>query len=148
MTVEKGSLTELRGDTPPEGDAHLDVASLGGTLLLMSETTAHGEVYVGAAIELESERAVFADLASRLDRARVPYVIFANFHIGGRQIDSLVAIDGGVSLFEVKQSRAPVRGDLNGAWERLDVSGVCTSAWGPDADRRRGHIVSHCSVRR
>jgi hypothetical protein len=84
-------------------------------------------IYIGAAIEIASERAVLADIVGRLDRAHVHYVIFANVQIGGRQLDCIVATPESVTVFEVKQSRAPVRGAVNGPWERLDVSG----AWRP-----------------
>lgn len=82
---------------------------------------------MGAAIELASERAVLADMVGRLDRAHADYVIFANVQISGRQLDCVVATARSVTVFEVKQSRAPVRGAVNGHWARLDASG----AWRP-----------------
>ncbi|MFG1352811.1 hypothetical protein, partial [Xanthobacter autotrophicus] len=50
-----------------------------------------GAIYMGAAIELASERAVLASIVNQLDRAHAPYVIFANVQIGGRQLDCIVA---------------------------------------------------------
>ncbi|MFG1235644.1 NERD domain-containing protein [Xanthobacter autotrophicus DSM 597] len=80
-------------------------------------------IYLGAAIELASERAVLASIVDRLDHAHAPYVIFANVQIGGRQLDCIVATAGSVAVIEVKQSRAPVRGAENGSWERRDAGG-------------------------
>lgn len=86
-----------------------------------------GTIYLGAAIELASERAVVAALATRLEQTHAPYVIIANAQVGGRQIDCVVASESAVMLIEVKTSRTPVRGALNGAWARLDASG----SWRP-----------------
>ncbi len=93
----------------------------------MTGPSSSGTIYIGAAIELASERAVLAALAARLERTQTPYVIIANVQIGGRQIDCVVASPSAVTLIEVKTSSAPVRGALNGAWARLDASG----SWRP-----------------
>ncbi len=90
----------------------------------MSTADGRGEIYIGAPIELSSERAVLGDLIDRLDRSRTQYVVFANVQIGGRQLDCVVATAQSVTVFEVKQSRTPVRGDVNGSWARLDASGT------------------------
>ena len=86
-----------------------------------------GTIYLGAPIELASERMVIAALAKRLDQDQAPYVIVANAQIGGRQIDCLVASASFVTLIEVKASRTPIRGELNGVWTRKDAGG----AWRP-----------------
>ena len=51
-----------------------------------------GTIYLGAPIELASERMVIAALAKRLDQDQAPYVVIANAQIGGRQIDCLVQV--------------------------------------------------------
>ncbi|WP_330084846.1 NERD domain-containing protein [Methylocystis iwaonis] len=79
---------------------------------------------MGAAIEVASERAVLADIVGRLERVHAQYVIIANVQIGGRQLDCIVATAESVTVLEVKQSRAPVRGAVNGPWQRLDASGA------------------------
>ena len=86
-----------------------------------------GAIYLGAPIELASERKVVAALAKRLEQNQTPYVLIANAQIGGRQIDCLVASASSVTLIEVKASRTPVRGELNGAWARRDAGG----SWRP-----------------
>jgi hypothetical protein len=58
-----------------------------------------------------------------LERQAIPFVVLANVHIGGRQIDCIVATAQSVSVVEVKSSYLPVRGDLNGNWARLHASG-------------------------
>jgi hypothetical protein len=86
-----------------------------------------GTIYLGAPIELASERGVVAALAKRLEENQTPYVVIANTQIGGRQIDCVVATAAFVTLIEVKASCTPVRGDLNGAWARRDAGG----SWRP-----------------
>lgn len=86
-----------------------------------------GTIYLGAPIELASERVVIAALAKRLEQNQIPHVVIANAQIGGRQIDCVVASAAFVTLIEVKASRTPVRGDLNGAWARRDAGG----SWRP-----------------
>ncbi|MBL8552845.1 MAG: AAA family ATPase [Phenylobacterium sp.] len=68
-----------------------------------------------------------AAVAERLQQTRTPFVIIANAQIGGRQIDCVVAIASSATLIEVKASRTPVRGGLNGAWARRDAGG----SWRP-----------------
>ncbi len=87
----------------------------------------HGTIYVGAPIELASERAVVAAVAQRLEQNQTSYVVIANAQIGGRQFDCVVATADFVTVIEVKVSRTPVRGNLNGAWYRMDAGG----AWRP-----------------
>lgn len=88
---------------------------------------AFGTIYLGAAIEFASERVVVAALAKRLEQNQTPYVVIANAQIGGRQIDCVVASASCVTLIEVKASRTPVRGDMNGIWARRDAGG----SWRP-----------------
>lgn len=53
------------------------------------------ELYVGTAIEHASEREVLAALIEHLSSADEWAAIFANIHIGGRQLDFLVAHGSG-----------------------------------------------------
>ncbi|MCI3133378.1 NERD domain-containing protein [Phenylobacterium aquaticum] len=86
-----------------------------------------GTIYISAPIEIASERVVVAALAKRLEQNQAPYVVIANVEIGGRQIDCVVASASSVTLIEVKASRTPVRGDINGVWARRDAS----ESWRP-----------------
>lgn len=51
--------------------------------------------------------------------------IFANIHIGGRQIDFLVATDSPTLVIEAKYFSRRVRGKVNGLWQMH----VSESAW-------------------
>lgn len=86
-----------------------------------------GTVYIGAPIEFASERVVVAALAKGLEHNQTPYVVIANAQVGGRQVDCVVATAACVTLIEVKASRTPVRGAINGVWARRDAGG----SWRP-----------------
>lgn len=81
------------------------------------------EIYVGAPVDQASERKFLASTVQWLVEQQTSFVVLANLHVGGRQIDCIVATEQGVSVVEVKSSYLPVRGDLNGIWERLHASG-------------------------
>jgi hypothetical protein len=81
------------------------------------------EIYVNGVIEAPSERRALKAVADRLAHLNQPAVILANLHLGGRQIDTVVATAGAVDVLEVKASALPVRGDLNGPWSRRTASG-------------------------
>ena len=83
------------------------------------------ELYVGAAIEHASEREVLAALIERLSSTGGWAAIFANIHIGGRQIDFVVATDSLALVVEAKHFSGRVRGKVNGFWQ-MHASG---SAW-------------------
>jgi hypothetical protein len=89
----------------------------------MSKDSVANRIYIGTPIEHDSERNFLASTVQKLEDQYIPYVILANVHVGGRQIDSIIATARGVSVVEVKSSYLPVRGDLNGSWERLHASG-------------------------
>lgn len=79
-------------------------------------------LFIGSPIEHAAEREALHAIADTLDAASVAYVILANVELG-RQIDLLVATARSVMVLEVKSTRAPIRGEMNGEWERLDYSG-------------------------
>lgn len=83
------------------------------------------EIYVGTAIEHASEREVLAALIEHLSSAGGWAAIFANIHIGGRQLDFLVATDSLTLVVEAKHFSRRVRGKVNGLWQ-THVSG---STW-------------------
>jgi hypothetical protein len=89
----------------------------------MSESVVGKKIYIGAPIEQDSEREFLASTVKWLEDRHVACVVLANAQINGRQIDCIVATSSGVSVVEVKSSYLPVRGDLNGSWERLHASG-------------------------
>jgi Nuclease-related domain len=80
-------------------------------------------IYIGGPIDQDSERKFLASAVQWLEEQQIPFVVLANLHIGGRQIDCIVATAHGVSVVEVKSSYLPVRGDINGIWARLHASG-------------------------
>lgn len=89
----------------------------------MTEKSFETEIYIGGPIEHASERKFLAHVVSWLSDQRIRAVVLANVEIDGRQVDCIVATNSFVSVVEVKTSQLPLRGDLNGAWARLSVSG-------------------------
>lgn len=89
-------------------------------------------IYVGGPVENASERNFLVAAIAWLETWHIPSIILANVEIGGRQIDCIVATASAVSVVEVKSSRLPLRGEMNGHWGRLSPSGVWThygNAW-------------------
>ena len=82
-----------------------------------------GEIFIGDAIDEWSERRALAQIHTALTAAGESFILLANFQLAGRQIDSVVITTRHAVLVEVKASRLPVRGGLDGDWERLHVSG-------------------------
>ncbi|KFX64045.1 hypothetical protein KBK24_0120505 [Burkholderia sp. K24] len=101
------------------------------------------EIYVGAPIDQDSERQFLSSIVRWLEEGRFSFVILANVHIGGRQIDCIVATERSVSVIEVKSSYLPVRGDLNGNWARLYASGE----WGTYTNAYQQVLAAKNAVR-
>ena len=80
-------------------------------------------VYLGQPTDRDSERKFLESSVEWFVRHEIPCVALANFHLGGRQIDCVLATEHGVSVVEVKSSYLQLRGGLNGAWEQFQVSG-------------------------
>lgn len=78
---------------------------------------ARPRVFIGACIDVESERVVLRALYDHLAKRTGWSVVLANFHCDGRQIDFVVGCDHGTLLIEAKQYRWPVHGAENGRWE-------------------------------
>jgi len=89
------------------------------------------EIYIGAPIEVVSERKVFLALIKRLSEARAKAVVFANFHVGGRQLDFLVATDSATLVIEAKAFSSPVQGGVNGLWAMKLSGGLRRSVGNP-----------------
>ena len=112
-------------------------------------------IYIGAAIEVWSERLVLERLHASLTADGKPFVLLANFQLGGRQIDCIVVTERRVVVVEVKASTLPIRGQVNGDWARLHPSGEWqhyTNGYRQalsqkerlvDAMRKRGDIGDH-----
>tara|TARA_R110000787_G_scaffold120179_2_gene231159 strand:- start:866 stop:4159 length:3294 start_codon:yes stop_codon:yes gene_type:complete len=81
------------------------------------------QVYVGDAIEDPAELAFLENVAKALKQSGRPAILLANFQCAGRQIDCVVATGSSSALFEIKTSVAPLRGNINGAWEREKADG-------------------------
>ena len=67
-------------------------------------------VYIGEPIDHDSERKFLASIVEWLVEHQIPFVLLANLHLRGRQIDCVVATAHSVSVVEVKSSYLPVRG--------------------------------------
>ena len=80
-------------------------------------------VYIGEPIDHDSERKFLASIVEWLVEHQIPFVVLANLHLRGRQIDCVVATAHSVSVIEVKSSYLPVRGGFNGMWAQFQASG-------------------------
>jgi nuclease-like protein len=117
---QDGGTEAAPGWRDPHRDAARDNCCYHGS---MSKDSIANRIYIGTPIEHDSERNFLASTVQKLEAQYIPYVILANVHVGGRQIDSIIATARGVSVVEVKSSYLPVRGGLNGSWERFHASG-------------------------
>ena len=79
------------------------------------------DIYIGATIELRSEREVLRKIVGALQDMGVPAQVFCNFHVNGRQVDVMVATARTTLVIEVKTFASRVRGRQNGEWQRLDA---------------------------
>lgn len=78
------------------------------------------EVYLGAPIEIESERRFLSNLCADLKARGLSALILANFQLPAHkpihQIDFLVILDREVCHVELKNLTAPASGKANGLW--------------------------------
>ncbi|MDR3471236.1 MAG: NERD domain-containing protein [Devosia sp.] len=84
------------------------------------------KIFATGPLEQVSEQTLLRSLVDRLRASDLGAVILTNFHLDGRQIDLVVATDDGAALVEVKSTNLPIRGEINGPWERLSISGMWT----------------------
>ncbi len=90
---------------------------------------------IGEPIEHLSELECLYKILELLARTGEWAHIFANFHVGGRQVDLVVFTERTTAVVEAKGYRHPVRGGPNGQWEQLGPYGVrkvgnaYTQAW-------------------
>lgn len=82
-----------------------------------SEIPQSVELYIGTTIEYASERRVLKSLLQLLNVNGMPSIIFANFNLGDRQLDFVVATEQWVLVIEVKGFTRPIRGEKNGRWQ-------------------------------
>ena len=80
-------------------------------------------LYIGAPIEEESERSVLSALLTTLAERAIPAVVFANLHVGGRQLDFVVGTSQLTLVVEAKTSTYPLRGQYNGDWVAITRAG-------------------------
>lgn len=83
-------------------------------------------IFCGGPLEHDSERIFLRALVDHLARGAAAAVVLCNFQLKGRQIDFVVATEDAVALIEAKATKLPVRGEINGPWERLSPSGEWT----------------------
>lgn len=93
--------------------------------------TATIALYIGNTIEHASEREVLASLVEHLSSIDGWALIFANIHIGGRQIDFLVATESLTLIVEAKHFSRRVRGEVNGLWQMHSSGGVWKNVGNP-----------------
>lgn len=81
------------------------------------------DLFVGSLIDVHSERIVIEHLHALALTGGADVVLLANFSLGGRQIDVLVATAQGALLVEAKGARNPITGKVNGAWSMATAAG-------------------------
>jgi hypothetical protein len=74
------------------------------------------ELYIGGAIEHESERHVLELLSTILSARDSWSVVLANLEVEGRQIDFVVCTESLTLVIEAKHYSRRIRGALNGTW--------------------------------
>lgn len=74
------------------------------------------EIFIGAPIEHESERATLRRVVEVLSAQDIPAVILANLNLSGRQIDLAIGLDHRALVVESKGLNSAVRGSENGDW--------------------------------
>jgi hypothetical protein len=78
----------------------------------MSGMGSVSQIYVGAPIDVASERNALARVVRTLEEQAVAFVVLANIHLGGRQVDLVIATARGLWVVEVKSSHLPLRGEF------------------------------------
>lgn len=82
------------------------------------------EIFIGAPIEYDSERATLHRAYEFLSAQDIPAIILANVNLGERQVDLVIAIDRAALVAEAKGFTSAVRGSENGDWEVRLASGT------------------------
>ena len=72
------------------------------------------QVWIGEKPEHPNERRAIMALANGLDRLDGLYLILANFSVGGRSIDLVIAKQDAVFIIELKHCDGKVFGEVNG----------------------------------
>src|ERR1700692_1131958 len=93
----------------------------------MNTTTGKIEVYIGSPIENDSERKAFLHIFSLIHAKNTDAIIIANANIDKVQVDLIVAFEKSAYVIEVKGSYSPLRGAVNGIWEKKTSIGT----WSP-----------------
>lgn len=93
----------------------------------MTNGLANTKIFIGAPIEHESERKFLSNIVSWLEFKKISSIVIANVELKGRQVDCVIATANSASVVEVKTSRLPIIGDINGKWLRLSASGEWSS---------------------
>lgn len=81
------------------------------------------ELYIGASITHASERKFLNQLDEYSKRKNLPCMVFANFEFKERQFDFVVVTQSSVHVVDAKSTSLPVRGEINGDWQHLQLDG-------------------------
>jgi hypothetical protein len=87
------------------------------------------QTYVGR-LPVEYEAAALKKLRRELETAGVDAHLFANFEVGGHEIDLLVVKRDALFLVELKKIGGPVHGAVNGEWKVRGSQGAHVLAGG------------------
>jgi hypothetical protein len=82
------------------------------------------QIFIGAPIEHQSEFDCLTQIYGALSKRLGWAIIFANFHVGERQIDFAIFTGSSTIVIEAKHYSKPVTGGQNGLWEQVGANGV------------------------
>ncbi len=83
-------------------------------------------IYIGDPVLIGSEIRALTQLYDDLQKIGEPAAIFANFEVGGRQIDCVVVTERQATMLDFKNLNGPVKGGVNGPWMLRDYGGAET----------------------
>lgn len=80
-------------------------------------------LFIGARIEHASDREILVTVCDALNEGTDWAYIFANFNVGGRQIDVAIFSATTTLVIEAKGYTQPVKGGVNGSWTQVGPYG-------------------------
>lgn len=84
------------------------------------------QIFIGSPIEHQSEFDCLTQVYGALSKHTGWAIIFANFQVGGRQIDFAIFTGSSTIVIEAKHYSKPVTGGENGLWEQVGAHGSRT----------------------
>lgn len=92
----------------------------------MSATLRSGggiRIFIGERIDHASDREILVTVCDALNKGSEWAFVFANFNVGGRQVDVAIFSSTTTLVIEAKGYRQPVNGGANGSWTQVGPYG-------------------------